>query len=52
MCDVFESGELIRPVLASCCLPGIFEPMLLNKAGHFVQEWGDQVLAAALPNLI
>lgn len=29
--DVFESGELIRPVLASCCLPGIFEPMLLNK---------------------
>lgn len=29
--DVFESGELIRPVLASSCLPGIFEPMLLNK---------------------
>lgn len=29
--DVFESGELIRPVLASCCLPGIFEPMLINK---------------------
>lgn len=28
---VFESGELIRPVLASCCLPGVFEPMLLNK---------------------
>jgi NTE family protein len=28
---VFESGELIRPVLASCCLPGIFEPMLINK---------------------
>ncbi|GAB4039000.1 patatin-like phospholipase family protein [Spirosoma gilvum] len=28
---VFETGELIRPVLASCCLPGIFEPMLINK---------------------
>jgi len=28
---VFDKGELIRPVLASCCLPGIFEPMLINK---------------------
>ncbi|GAB3799847.1 patatin-like phospholipase family protein [Spirosoma humi] len=28
---VFETGELIRPVLASCCLPGIFEPMLIHK---------------------
>ena len=28
---VFERGELIRPVLASCCLPGMFEPMLINK---------------------
>ena len=28
---VFERGELIRPVLASCCLPGIFEPMQINK---------------------
>lgn len=28
---VFEKGELIRPVLASCCLPGIFEPLLINK---------------------
>lgn len=28
---IFEHGELIRPVLASCCLPGIFEPMLINK---------------------
>ena len=28
---IFEQGELIRPVLASCCLPGIFEPMLINK---------------------
>nr|WP_293835273.1 patatin-like phospholipase family protein [uncultured Arsenicibacter sp.] len=27
----FNSGELIRPILASCCLPGIFEPMLLNR---------------------
>lgn len=27
----FDSGELIRPVLASCCLPGIFEPLLMNK---------------------
>ncbi|GAB3976566.1 patatin-like phospholipase family protein [Spirosoma terrae] len=28
---VFNSGELIRPVLASCCLPGIFEPFQINK---------------------
>lgn len=28
---VFSEGELIRPVLASCCLPGIFEPLLINK---------------------
>ncbi|AUD05505.1 patatin-like phospholipase family protein [Spirosoma pollinicola] len=28
---VFEKGELVRPVLASCCLPGIFEPMLIHK---------------------
>lgn len=28
---IFEQGELIRPVLASCCLPGIFEPMLIHK---------------------
>ncbi len=28
---IFEKGELIRPVLASCCLPGIFEPLLINK---------------------
>lgn len=28
---IFDRGELIRPVLASCCLPGIFEPFLLNK---------------------
>ncbi|MCK8491097.1 MULTISPECIES: patatin-like phospholipase family protein [Spirosoma] len=28
---VFEKGELVRPVLASCCLPGIFEPFMINK---------------------
>ncbi|MEZ0486441.1 patatin-like phospholipase family protein [Fibrella aquatica] len=28
---IFEEGELIRPILASCCLPGIFEPLLINK---------------------
>ena len=28
---VFDQGELIRPVLASCCLPGLFEPMLIHK---------------------
>jgi NTE family protein len=27
----FESGELIRPVLASSCLPGIFEPIIIHK---------------------
>jgi NTE family protein len=28
---VFETGELVRPILASCCLPGIFEPYWINK---------------------
>jgi len=28
---VFEQGELVRPVLASCCLPGIFEPYTIQK---------------------
>ncbi|GAB3342633.1 patatin-like phospholipase family protein [Larkinella ripae] len=28
---VFDTGEIVRPVLASCCLPGIFEPYLINK---------------------
>ncbi len=23
----FDSGELIKPIMASCCLPGIFEPV-------------------------
>lgn len=26
----FDSGELIRPILASCCLPGIFEPIIMG----------------------
>ncbi|WP_138990726.1 patatin-like phospholipase family protein [Larkinella sp. C7] len=28
---VFNTGELVRPILASCSLPGIFEPYLINK---------------------
>lgn len=28
---VFDQGELIRPVLASCCIPGVFEPLLIHK---------------------
>lgn len=28
---IFDEGELIRPVLASCCLPGIFEPLEIHK---------------------
>ncbi|NBB18040.1 patatin [Runella sp. CRIBMP] len=27
----FQSGELIRPLMASSCLPGIFEPIRHNK---------------------
>lgn len=27
----FNSGSLIRPLMASCCLPGIFEPILHQK---------------------
>jgi haloalkane dehalogenase len=27
------------------------EPVMLDRAGHFVQEWGEEVLAAALPLL-
>ncbi|MCY7349364.1 MAG: patatin-like phospholipase family protein [Cytophagaceae bacterium] len=27
----FNSGSLIRPLMASCCLPGIFEPILYQK---------------------
>lgn len=29
--DYFSSGELITPVLASCCLPGIFEPVQMDR---------------------
>ncbi len=29
--EIFDTGELIRPVLASCCLPGIFEPFTIHK---------------------
>ncbi|GAA4399242.1 patatin-like phospholipase family protein [Nibrella viscosa] len=29
--EIFDQGELIRPVLASCCLPGFFEPFYMNK---------------------
>jgi len=28
--DIFSSGELIRPMLASCCLPVIFEPLKIK----------------------
>ena len=27
----FDAGELIRPVMASSCLPGIFQPIVLQK---------------------
>lgn len=27
----FDSGPLIRPILASCCLPGLFEPVTINQ---------------------
>jgi NTE family protein len=29
---VFEQGELIRPVLASCCLPGFSSPCRSTNA--------------------
>jgi NTE family protein len=28
--DFFNQGELIKPIMASCCLPGIFEPIKFN----------------------
>ena len=28
---VFDTGELVRPMLASCCMPGIFEPYWINE---------------------
>lgn len=27
----FEEGELIPPILASCCIPGMFEPIVYNS---------------------
>jgi NTE family protein len=27
----FSSGELLKPVMASCCIPGLFEPIVLNQ---------------------
>ncbi|MES2516464.1 MAG: patatin-like phospholipase family protein [Bacteroidota bacterium] len=28
----FSSGELLKPVIASCCIPGLFEPIVFNNA--------------------
>ncbi|MFC0183251.1 NTE family protein [Pseudarcicella hirudinis] len=28
--EYFSSGELIKPILASCCIPGLFEPVRFN----------------------
>jgi pimeloyl-ACP methyl ester carboxylesterase len=36
----------LRRVIRGCP-----EPVMLGQAGHFVQEWGEEVLAAALPAL-
>lgn len=41
-------GPPVMNALAKC-IRGCPEPVLLPAAGHFVQEWGDEVLAAALP---
>lgn len=30
------------------CIRGCPEPLIIPEAGHFVQEWGDQVVAGAL----
>jgi pimeloyl-ACP methyl ester carboxylesterase len=30
------------------CISGCPEPMILEEAGHFVQEWGEEVARAAL----
>ncbi len=34
----FDSGDLAKPVLASCCIPGIFEPVIYN--GHTLIDGG------------
>jgi pimeloyl-ACP methyl ester carboxylesterase len=33
------------------CISGCPEPMVLEEAGHFVQEWGEEVARAALGHL-
>jgi NTE family protein len=27
----FSSGEILKPVMASCCIPGLFEPITFNE---------------------
>lgn len=27
----FSSGELLKPIMASCCIPGLFEPIVMNN---------------------
>lgn len=34
----FSSGEIIRPLMASSCIPGMFEPILLD--GHYYIDGG------------
>jgi NTE family protein len=34
----FDSGELIKPIFASCCLPGIFEP--IKHEGRLLVDGG------------
>jgi len=33
--EYFEHGPLIRPILASCCIPALFDPISINGS-HFV----------------
>lgn len=30
----FSSGELLKPVMASCCIPGLFEPIIFNETTY------------------
>lgn len=30
----FQTGPLIRPILASCCIPGIFEPIVIDGKSY------------------
>ena len=32
--DYFSSGELVLPLMASCSIPGIFEPILFNESQY------------------